>query len=313
MLLSIPQSSSLPRLGGEIVPTYLALRPEYAELWATVEIKPGQADIVSGTAQKIIANRDRYRQIEEATTVPWYVVGIIHMLECGGSFKGHLHNGDPLTGKTKNVPKGRPAGNAPFSWEASAVDALCAKPHELQKVGEWSIPRIAYELERYNGWGYRKPRRPASPYLWSRTNHYTKGKYIADGRYSANVISQQSGGMAILKALMTTDPEITPDADGLTDAQVYPKTECAPSDLTASWTIRGAGIAIVAKAGEYASGMLDVAKEASTETQQSLDGTKSLLTAIGANAGLITTLLVIGACAVVIARRVQAHKQGKIG
>ena len=42
-----------------------------------------------------------------------------------------------------------------------------------------------YELERYNGFGYRD-RRPQvlSPYLWSFSNHYSRGKYVADGRFS---------------------------------------------------------------------------------------------------------------------------------
>jgi len=39
------------------------------------------------------------------------------------SFKLHLHNGDPLTARTVNVPKGRPkTGQPPFAWGISAKD-----------------------------------------------------------------------------------------------------------------------------------------------------------------------------------------------
>ncbi len=42
-----------------------------------------------------------------------------------------------------------------------------------------------------------------SPYLWSFTNHYTKGKYVADGKFDPNAPSDQVGAMALLKQLVT--------------------------------------------------------------------------------------------------------------
>jgi lysozyme family protein len=48
---------------------------------------------------------------------------------------------------------------------------------------DWSTPAVLHRLEGFNGYGYRKfhPNVP-SPYLWSGSNHYTRGKYIADGK-----------------------------------------------------------------------------------------------------------------------------------
>jgi lysozyme family protein len=67
--------------------------------------------------------------------VPWELIAALHEREAGGSFKGHLHNGDPLTGRTYHVPAGRPAkGSPPFTWEASAIDALTMAPHSLDQV-----------------------------------------------------------------------------------------------------------------------------------------------------------------------------------
>jgi peptidoglycan hydrolase-like protein with peptidoglycan-binding domain len=40
-----------------------------------------------------------------------------------------------------------------------------------------------------------------SPYLWSFSNHYTRGKYVADGRFSPTAVSQQVGAAVLLKQL----------------------------------------------------------------------------------------------------------------
>ena len=37
-------------------------------------------------------------------------------------------------------------------------------------------------------------------YLWSKTNHYSKGKYVYDGVYDPNAVSSQVGAMATLHA-----------------------------------------------------------------------------------------------------------------
>ncbi len=49
------------------------------------------------------------------------------------------------------------------------------------------LPGTLYKIEGYNGWGYRmKHPQVYSPYLWGFSNHYQKGKYIADGTWSDN-------------------------------------------------------------------------------------------------------------------------------
>lgn len=190
--------------------SFEALKSEYADLWASMEIRGSKAADIEATASKILAKKTRYRAVEKETNVPWYVVGVIHAMESGCNFATHLHNGDSLSKRTWQVPAGRPrAGSPPFQWKDSACDALLMK--DLNKITEWSIERICYELERYNGWGYRNYH-PAtlSPYLWSGTNHYSRGKYVADGKWSSTAVSGQSGAMAILKRLMEMEKEIKP-------------------------------------------------------------------------------------------------------
>jgi len=62
---------------------------------------------------------------------------------------------------------------------------------------------VLYKLEAYNGWGYRGLQSPIpTPYLWSFSNHYTRGKYVADGKYSPTATSQQCGAAVLLKRLV---------------------------------------------------------------------------------------------------------------
>lgn len=57
-------------------------------------------------------------------------------------------------------------GVPPFQWEESAIDALTLEG--LAAVKLWTIERIAYQLEAYNGWGYRSRNTSVNtPYLWA--------------------------------------------------------------------------------------------------------------------------------------------------
>jgi lysozyme family protein len=177
------------------------LKQEYSDLWNSMVIRDDKKAAVAAQAAKITANMDLYKQASDQTGVPAVVIGIIHSLEGGCDVTTHLHNGDPLTARTVHVPKGRPlTGNPPFKWVDSAVDALTMDG--LAAIKDWPVERIAFELESYNGMGYRKaPGRGNTPYLWSFTNHYTKGKFKSDGHFDPNLVSEQCGAMALLKQL----------------------------------------------------------------------------------------------------------------
>lgn len=133
--------------------------------------------------------------------IPWYIIALIHYLECSSDFTKHLHNGDPLTGYTVRVPAKRPqVGHPPpFTWEESAVDAMEYK--KFNKQQSWSLPFILRTLERYNGVGYFKYKRGNTPYLWSYSGHYTKGKYTADGKFSKEAVSAQAGAAVLMKRM----------------------------------------------------------------------------------------------------------------
>lgn len=185
-------------------PRFEDLKDEYTALWAEMAIRSNKLAAVDAIVQKIVANKERYRTVEASTSVPWYVIAAIHSLEASLKFGRHLHNGDPLTARTVHVPAGRPpTGSPPFSWEESAVDALTFDG--LTANTDWSIERIAYVFENFNGWGYRRHHPEVkSPYLWSFSNHYTSGKYVADGQWSPTAVSAQCGAMVILRRLDET-------------------------------------------------------------------------------------------------------------
>ncbi|MDH3442074.1 MAG: hypothetical protein OEM63_15045, partial [Gammaproteobacteria bacterium] len=131
------------------------LSNEFATLFASCEIQPEKFDEVDDIVDRILADKNRYETVQRKLGIPWFFVAVIHNMESGGRFDRHLHNGDPLTKRTRQVPAGRPLdGEPPFTWEASATDALLMK--RLDQIDAWSLSRILYELERYNGWGYRR-------------------------------------------------------------------------------------------------------------------------------------------------------------
>ncbi|MDJ0783518.1 MAG: hypothetical protein QNJ22_16195, partial [Desulfosarcinaceae bacterium] len=97
---------------------------------------------------------------------------------------------------------GRPReGSPPFTWEQSAADALALK--RLGPQTDWSMAGTLYQLEKYNGWGYRRFHPEVlSPYLWSFSHHYTSGKYVADGRWSDTAVSRQCGAAVLLRRMV---------------------------------------------------------------------------------------------------------------
>jgi lysozyme family protein len=189
-----------------------SLADEYKLLFDSCLITASRLAAVNQLATKIAANRARYQAVGGPLGIPWYAVGLIHAMESSLNFDCHLHNGDPLTGRTVHVPEGRPPnGNPPFTWEQSATDALTFLG--LDKVPDWTTPGLLYQLEKYNGFGYRTVPKPPipTPYLWSFSNQYTAGKFVADGKYSPTAVSQQCGAAVLLKRMVQTGAVVLPD------------------------------------------------------------------------------------------------------
>lgn len=179
---------------------FAEIAEEYAAWFAAAAIRPEHRDSAGWHLTMMRESRPRYAALGKQVGVPWQFIAAIHGLEASFNFRAHLHNGDyPLSQRTRQVPTGRPrAWLPPSSWEASALDALRLMGFTGQS--DWSLARMLYRLEAYNGFGYRHAGR-ASPYLWSFSTLYSRGKFVADGHFDPAVRSKQCGAAVMLKVL----------------------------------------------------------------------------------------------------------------
>lgn len=205
-----------------------ALHDEYQTLFDTIDIHPTDEGIVDQKAWLLKYHLDRYYQVGVEAHVPGEFVGLAHIMESGSDFNRHLHNGDPLTARTTHVPAGRPKkGTPPFQWEESAIDALRGGRYDDGRPR--SIPRLLWWLERYNGWGYRRYHAGTlSPYLWAKSQHYTRGKYAADGQFSETLVSRQVGAAVIFRRFLELFPDSAPAWVGSAPARVTPDEDSSP-------------------------------------------------------------------------------------
>lgn len=173
--------------------------------WQKMTILHRWQPIFAHVASQLVANKLRYQSVSSTTAVPWAVIAVIHDREAGQSWKANLAQGDPWNSCSVHIPRGR----GPFmSWEAAACDALlnCA-PH-IGRNEDWSIGGALTAIEAYNGYGYEKYHHMASPYLWSGTNQYTRGKYTQDGHFDPDAVDHQLGCAGLLKTMMMFDSSI---------------------------------------------------------------------------------------------------------
>jgi lysozyme family protein len=185
---------------------------------------------VERLVSRIVSAQSRYETVAKnvGSELPWPFIGIIHCMESGLDFKKHLHNGDPLTARTVHVPEGRPiAGQPPFTWEDSARDAL--RLRRLHAWSDWSLAGTLYQMEAYNGWGYRLYHpHVLSPYLWSFSNQYVSGKYVQDGTWSDTAVSRQCGGAVLLRRMSEIGIVTLAQAGGLVSRIRYAPNRALP-------------------------------------------------------------------------------------
>jgi lysozyme family protein len=184
------------------IPLIAELKKKYEGLFTSCKVHPQKLVDVDRIIDRLLLNHNRYQQVADGLGIPWHFVAAIHNMEATLDFTRHLHNGDPLSARTVHVPVGRPKKDKPpFTWEASARDALSL--HSLNKQTDWSLSGNLYQLEGYNGWGYRLYHpHVLSPYLWSGSQHYEKGKYTDDGIWSDVEVSNQIGSAVILRRMV---------------------------------------------------------------------------------------------------------------
>ncbi len=176
------------------------LAEEYSAWFASASLRAQHSESAAWHLAMMRQSRGRYDRVGQRAGVPWHVIAAIHGLEASFNFRAHYHNGDfPLSSRTRQVPANRPpVWLPPSDWEASTLDAL--RLLGFTGATDWSLPRTLYRLEAYNGFGYRRAGR-ASPYLWSFSSLYSRGKFVADGKFDPKARSKQCGAAVMLKLL----------------------------------------------------------------------------------------------------------------
>jgi lysozyme family protein len=194
--------------------TFEATEAGYNKLWKAAQLKASDESQAELYANRIINAEARYKGVQASVGVPWFFIGALHMRESSNNFAGVLHNGEHIIG-TGRVTTLVPAGRGPFAtWEAAAIDAL--KMKDMHRVQDWSVARMLWQAEVFNGLGYVS-RGINSPYVWAGTTNEQRGKYVADGVFSATADDTQLGVAAVLIRLAQKRPDIA--------AVLYPPAE----------------------------------------------------------------------------------------
>ena len=179
-----------------------ALKAANEKRWTNATLTRGPEFIP--VAKRLVAAKQRYLTVESRTGVPWVFVAVTHQRESSQNWSRSLAQGDPWDRVSTHVP----AGRGPFgSWEEAAYDALVNCGPYAARNKDWSIGGLLTKLEEYNGLGYFRKGLP-SPYIWSGTDQYSRGKYVRDGVFDPNEVDKQLGCAGLIMAMMQLDPSI---------------------------------------------------------------------------------------------------------
>ncbi|HWJ99452.1 MAG TPA: peptidoglycan-binding protein [Xanthobacteraceae bacterium] len=184
--------------------SFKALKTNIAAQWSAMKIPAQYLPALDRTAAKLVGDKERYLSLERRSSVPAIVTMVIAERESGADPRMSLAQGDRWDRVTVHVPKGR----GPFkSWEDAAVDAL--QIDGLDRIGResWTIERALFQLEKYNGFGYRRYGVP-SAYVWASTTIYQGGKFIADGKFSRSAWDIQLGVAALMARIGHAEPAL---------------------------------------------------------------------------------------------------------
>lgn len=209
----------------------VALEAVNAERWSRMHMNANRLSGFHSTALRLCAPdaKARYQGVTDRITdlitagqtelypVPWWFIAIVSEREYGGPPKWdrQLGQGDPLNHASIHDPRGR----GPFlihdddvtpghdAWTRGCLDALIDCAPFAAKWKLWTVGGTMTIFEEYNGLGYASRGVP-SAYVWSGTDQYISGKYIADHVYRASAVDVQEGTAPILSMMMATDSTI---------------------------------------------------------------------------------------------------------
>ena len=203
----------------------IALEAVNGHRWSVMRMKANRLGDFHSTAVRLCAPdaKARYQGVTDQLIVgghqpvPWWFIAIVSEREYGGPphWDKQLGQGDPLNHISIHDPRGR----GPFlihdddvtpghdAWTRGCLDALIDCAPFAAKWTLWTAGGTLTLFEEYNGLGYAAMGVP-SAYVWSGTDQYTSGKYIADHVYRASAVDVQEGCAPILAMMMALDSSI---------------------------------------------------------------------------------------------------------
>lgn len=189
-----------------------SLKAEYSTLLA--KMRYTRETEITAMARKLMQASyiNRYRPVSEKLGVPLAFIATIHMRESDNDFTTNLAQGDPLSRPSTHVPAGRPPLGAPpndrfpVTWEYAAEDAL-KLDHVNDTTQPWSMEYACWKGEIYNGFGPRNHGKYTG-YLWSGSNIYSGGKYVADGVWDPDANDRQLGIIPVIVKMGELEPSL---------------------------------------------------------------------------------------------------------
>lgn len=240
--------------------------------WAAAKLTRGPEFLP--VAKRLVAAKQRYLTVSAKTGIPWPFIAVTHERESSQNWARSIAQGDPWDRVSTHVPKGR----GPFkSWEEAAYDALVNCAPYAARNKDWSIGGLLTLLEQYNGLGYVNHGLP-SPYIWSGTDQYSRGKYVSDGVFDPNAIDKQLGCAGLIMAMMSLDETIAFTGAAITQTTTLPPPK--PPMSTG------------AKAGNGAAIVIGTAGTAAVTAHQGFNWPAIVLSALIA-AGLVTAVVLL--------------------
>jgi len=170
--------------------------------WQTAKIDKAAIPHLDKLVARYQRTQSVYQTIEHMRRngVPARVVFALLYREADNDMTKSPAQGDPLNHRSIHVPKGRiPGKNPPYTFLESAEDSYYSPELDHLDTKNWSeIGAVLWNCVGFNGLGYTKRGLP-SPYAWSMTTAYLRGKYVSDGRFDPLAVDKQAGVAAILK------------------------------------------------------------------------------------------------------------------
>ena len=187
-----------------VASTALGGTPDQAARWQAARVNPAQTIALDKLVDRWKRTAAVYRAVQTMKPggVPAPVAFCLFYREADNNMACSPAQGDPLTHRSRNVPSGRiPGKTPPFQWADAAYDAYYVCDRLDLKDWRTAASSLA-AMEGFNGTGYARfhPSVP-TPYLWSGTTLYARGKYVSDGRFDPLAVDRQLGVAAILKRM----------------------------------------------------------------------------------------------------------------